>query len=258
MSYFEQLSMRQKRVVAAVCAAGLFVIAIATLVDDIFARRWDEVALNGGLFVLAVTILVWIRYRPLTERFYGLVVGALVLDLIYVVAKGVGDGAALFWMYFVPPMTMYFLGYRKGLAVTAVIFVVTAMILFGVFGDLFYRYNLDMSLRFCLSFMFVAAITAALERAQENYSAQLVDRSAELEREKLLLENAMHEITILGGLLPICARCKRIRDDDDEWQEIEDYIATRSQADFTHSICPDCTDVLYPELELRKVSNLDT
>ena len=48
------------------------------------------------------------------------------------------------------------------------------------------------------------------------------------------------EVKQLEGLLPICVFCKKIRDDKDEWQPIEGYIAQRSEADFTHGICPDC------------------
>jgi len=53
--------------------------------------------------------------------------------------------------------------------------------------------------------------------------------------------------------LPICASCKRIRNDDNAtWQQIEEYIATHSEADFTHGICPDCARRLYPELYQKK------
>ena len=56
------------------------------------------------------------------------------------------------------------------------------------------------------------------------------------------------EVKILEGLLPICASCKRIRDDDGKWQKLEKYLIEHSEADFTHTICPDCKDELYPEL----------
>ncbi len=55
------------------------------------------------------------------------------------------------------------------------------------------------------------------------------------------------QIKALRGLLPICASCKKIRDDQGYWKEIESYIGERSEARFTHSICPACTQELYPE-----------
>lgn len=60
-------------------------------------------------------------------------------------------------------------------------------------------------------------------------------------------EEALAEIKVLTGLLPICAACKRIRDDVGYWQQIETYITTHSDAEFSHSICPDCARRLYPE-----------
>jgi len=62
------------------------------------------------------------------------------------------------------------------------------------------------------------------------------------------LRDALAKIKTLKGLLPICASCKKIRDDKGYWSKIETYISERSDADFTHSICPECRIKLYPEL----------
>lgn len=82
----------------------------------------------------------------------------------------------------------------------------------------------------------------------------LVKYRAAKEREKLIveLENALFQVKKLSGLLPICAACKKIRDEKGGWQQIEDYIATHSEADFSHSICPQCAQKLYPELYADK------
>ena len=56
------------------------------------------------------------------------------------------------------------------------------------------------------------------------------------------------EVDILEGMLPICASCKKIRDDKNEWQRLETYISKHSEATFTHGICPDCERKLYPDL----------
>lgn len=67
------------------------------------------------------------------------------------------------------------------------------------------------------------------------------------------LQKALQEVKTLSGLLPICSSCKRIRNDEDNrWQPIEHYIASHSEADFTHGICPDCARRLYPELYQNK------
>jgi len=80
-----------------------------------------------------------------------------------------------------------------------------------------------------------------------------VRKQIEEEREKLIheLQESINEVNTLHGLLPICANCKKIRDDKGYWHDVENYIARHSDADFSHSICPDCMDLLYPELSER-------
>jgi len=76
---------------------------------------------------------------------------------------------------------------------------------------------------------------------------------AEIEREKLIseLQNAMAEVKTLSGLLPICSHCKKIRDDQGYWQNVEEYVRQHTEAEFSHGICPDCIAKLYPELHAR-------
>jgi len=62
----------------------------------------------------------------------------------------------------------------------------------------------------------------------------------------LLTLKLSHEIRYLEGLLPICSSCKKIRDDHGNWFQIEGYISDHSDAEFSHSICPDCVEKLYP------------
>jgi len=72
---------------------------------------------------------------------------------------------------------------------------------------------------------------------------------AERERDRLIqeLQAAMASIKTLKGLLPICASCKKIRNDKGYWQQVESYLAEHSEVQFSHGICPDCMVKLYPE-----------
>jgi PAS domain S-box-containing protein len=71
----------------------------------------------------------------------------------------------------------------------------------------------------------------------------------EKERLRLIdeLKEALRRVKTLNGLLPICASCKKIRNDGGYWEQVETYIRSRSNAEFTHGICPDCVRQLYPE-----------
>lgn len=64
------------------------------------------------------------------------------------------------------------------------------------------------------------------------------------------LQDALNKVRTLSGLLPICASCKKIRDDKGYWNQIESYIHKHSDAEFSHGICPDCAKRLYPDLDL--------
>lgn len=77
----------------------------------------------------------------------------------------------------------------------------------------------------------------------------LLRRKAEEKREKAVAEKekALEQVKILRGFLPICSGCKKIRDDEGDWNHIEDYIVTHSEADFSHGMCPSCTKAMYPD-----------
>ena len=76
-------------------------------------------------------------------------------------------------------------------------------------------------------------------------------KKVEEEREKMVrdLQTALSEIKMLKGILPICASCKKIRDDQGFWNQVEIYIRDHSEAEFSHGICPDCMKKLYPDFD---------
>jgi len=75
--------------------------------------------------------------------------------------------------------------------------------------------------------------------------AVLVDRTAQQTR------TLQQEIKILRGILPICSFCKKIRNQDNTWEHIEQYVAERSEAQFSHGMCPDCLKEHYPDFFLE-------
>ncbi len=97
------------------------------------------------------------------------------------------------------------------------------------------------------------AITIAIARFDD--LMELRRLNAELQvgneaRERLILElqNALAQLKTLSGLLPICASCKKIRDDDGYWNQLEAYIQDHSEVVFSHGLCPECAKELYLEI----------
>lgn len=89
------------------------------------------------------------------------------------------------------------------------------------------------------------AITIALARFED--MMELHRLNVELQLRNMELEVALAKVKLLSGLLPICASCKKIRDDEGYWQQVEVYIKEHSEAQFSHGICPECMHKLYPE-----------
>ena len=76
-----------------------------------------------------------------------------------------------------------------------------------------------------------------------------------LEKKNQALQDALAKVKHLSGMLPICAACKRIRNDAGYWNIIENYIAQHSEAEFSHGICPDCIKELYPDLHQQLITD---
>jgi DNA-binding response OmpR family regulator len=79
-------------------------------------------------------------------------------------------------------------------------------------------------------------------RARIQVGERVVELQTALADRVKMLEEAIVKIKTLQGLLPICSYCKKIRNDQDYWQQIETYVAEHTQAEFTHGICPDCLE----------------
>ncbi len=76
---------------------------------------------------------------------------------------------------------------------------------------------------------------------------ELIEGHLQLLQTTALLQDALLQVKTLQGLLPICSHCKKIRNDQGYWQQIEAYLGQHSEVQFTHSICPDCMRKYYPE-----------
>ena len=142
----------------------------------------------------------------------------------------------------------------------------------GVFPGLpVYPYPKDFKIRFFTTYAIVAAVAFWFEHFRETYRTGMETKCVELETERTRLEfeilerrrtesekehaitqlkDALAQVRVLRGLLPICSSCKQIRDEHGNWTQIEAYIDERSEAKFSHGICPDCARRLYPDFRI--------
>ena len=90
-------------------------------------------------------------------------------------------------------------------------------------------------------------LNAELRAHKDNLEVQVQQRTGELRQETERLQEALANVRTLSGLIPICAHCKKIRDDKGYWNQLEIFIQKNSDALFSHGLCPDCVQELYPE-----------
>ena len=95
-------------------------------------------------------------------------------------------------------------------------------------------------------FLFLLVLIGYAKKTRD--SRRLLEATnGQLQALNLELQENIREVKTLSGLLPICAKCKKIRDDDGYWQQLEGYISKHTSATFSHGICPHCAVELYPE-----------
>lgn len=112
---------------------------------------------------------------------------------------------------------------------------------------------------FLISKQFSHAYYSAAKNAKElaelnqNLESIVEKRTQDLSMRNRELEEALHEVKTLSGLLPICAHCKKIKDDNGYWERIEEYFEAHADIDFSHGLCPDCAHELYPDIDMSDV-----
>jgi hypothetical protein len=152
-------------------------------------------------------------------------------------------------------------GRRTAWIVLAIAISLQALRRFIVFYNLlfehaYYTDTFDDLVTFAISLLmvggmaFIAPLFLAIKRSEEvlqRANARAAEEQAT--REKLIneLQDALAKIRTLKGLIPICASCKKVRNDKGFWEQVEVYIKDHSEAEFTHGICPDCFKKLYPK-----------
>lgn len=87
-------------------------------------------------------------------------------------------------------------------------------------------------------------------RARVQAGQRIIEMQDKIQLQVKELQQAIKQIQTLHGILPICSFCKKIRDDTGYWEQVEVYVRNHSDADFSHSICPNCLKENYPEIDI--------
>ena len=188
---------------------------------------WMTFGVGAFLGVTLVLLPFWARVWHLFRA----ALGCAVLQILFHIATGKSEGIAFLWLYTLPVMAFFLFGIREGIAWVLTSSVLVVGLFFGDLGS--HPYPTSVGARFLITYGIVSLLAYSLEANRlRQYRALLAEKTS--------LEGVLAQIETLRGLLPICAVCKRVRDDRGSWNQIETYIRQHSRAEFQHSRCPDC------------------
>jgi hypothetical protein len=231
---------RRMALVNAFCMI-IFAFSAIMAVVNAFAGDPRFMLLVAGLAVMAGVSI----YLNHLARHPGLSTALILLAVngiaIYLVATGGYRTYGTLWLFFIPVLVLFSFGLRVGLASMGSLIAVCAL-LFLYPGDalLAYDYSLGFRIRYLVALTGVTLFSAVAEHSRKIVHERLQRRNRQLEK-------ALREVRELSGLIPICASCKKVRDDEGYWNEVEVYMSRHSDMDFSHSLCPECMARLYPE-----------
>ena len=239
-----EIEKTRKRFFAYLCFGLTVPILSVFLIVDFLEGDWAEILLNIITILIFFTCVFVLKKWKVDIWVYRFGLLFISVAFLFNVAIGAGKGTAIFWLYLFPLVYLYYMGKKEGVYAIILFFLSLSILLLNAFPIVTYAYNTGTSLRYLASFILVSLIAYAFEASREKYGSLLLDSHHQLAEEKQHLEQALKELKRLSGLLPICANCKKIRNDKGYWQQVEIYIREHSEAVFSHGICPDCAEKL--------------
>lgn len=198
---------------------------------------WYTFSMAGLLSV----IMLIARKAQDGRNTYRVRMAGLSLFLLYLIAFGTDARGDILWFFIYPLISFFIFGLGEGIFwITMTMIPVFIIMLFPSLTNAFV-FPSDFILRFIVSIVIITFVAGLLESLRLYFYSQL-------EKQKIELEIALGNVKTLSGLIPICATCKKIRDDKGYWQAVEQYIATHTDVLFSHGICNDCLRKSEPEI----------
>lgn len=233
----------------------IFIIVAAIFIPlNISLGIWTLVYVEIGMIFFALSMFYALRNKENLDKcslLFVLVGSAWSIIAALMPAK---DYTTFVWNAYVPAFTFFLLGKRRGFILTSV-YLPTIIGVF-IFRNYFYesQQSFVVKLNIITYIVFISLLYMYYESTRAHTEAFLIDdiekrKKTEAEKVELIksLEDALCEVKNLSGLLPVCSNCKKIRDDGGYWNKLEVFIEERSEAQFSHGICPECASELYPE-----------
>lgn len=257
-SYFEYIESRRCFLLK-VFLVMLIVIAVIFIPINISLGDWTLAYVEMGMIPFSSIMFYFLR-EPKNTAVCSLIfvlVGAL-LSLIASCLPS-SDYTIFVWNAFVPALAFFLLGKRRAVSICCIyIPVIMGVFIYRNFYGAGEHQSIEIVSNLTLYILFVSVLYMYYESTRAHTESLLVNdiearMRTEAKNSALIsdLKEALAEVKSLRGLLPVCSCCKKIRDDKGYWNKLEVFIEERSDAQFSHGMCPDCAQDLYPDVDVN-------
>lgn len=247
-----ELSNEEKRkrfYVFVIVTITIFILSGYGLIHFISSGGIDNSWVDILAAIFLVIIVLILRKSKNGKVVYRSTMVAVSCLLLYNILIGLYDGGDILWFYMYPFIVFILFGFKEGFLWNFSIMVLVFIILLFPDYTNSYHFSPEFKFRLILSLLMISFMAGLIETLRSKFYNQIRQKNIELQA-------ALNNIKSLQGLLPICSHCKKIRDDSGYWNKIESYVQKHSEAEFSHSMCPDCSDELYGDedwyVEMKK------
>lgn len=237
----------KRRFFSLIVSAGLPFILVFFITDYIEGDI-IELAVDAVIGLILLVSFIAVRKTDADLLIFRIFITLISLAFLYGVSIGSGKETILYWVIILPMVFMFFFGAKEGATWVLIFFFILCVLIFNPLSLDLYNYPIAKSFRYLVAFLFLSIFTFGFESSRYRFRETLIKEHNELVRERDKLEEALEEIKTLQGIVPICSFCKKIRDDEGYWSQVENYVTEHTHAEFSHSICPDCAKKHYQGL----------
>ncbi|MCF7942612.1 MAG: hypothetical protein K9M84_13445 [Spirochaetia bacterium] len=217
------------------------IFAAASIYYLIYDLRIFTILLVSGISILAMHLLRHRTGRPCTYRF---LCGFLSIQLLLLLYIQQGYLLNFLFVMLFPVVFFVLLGLTEGLIWSSVFAVPVVLIFVIRYLHVLPRQYDNHLMNAGLLIAAYATIVYSIYREASTY--EIINRELQISNDQL--SQAMNEIRVLKGILPVCSHCKRIRTEEGQFIDPDEYISSHTDSQITHSLCPDCIRELYPEM----------
>lgn len=224
--------MRFAKMYCAVAIASLIAFGTANLISgNIFGF-----CLEYGVGFFLIFALLLLRHSGNLDRAQSHILFSLSIVLSYLLISGGVGRTGIFWWFTFPVASFFFCGRKRGWIWIGVLLTeAVAIMFFNNILPLGVPYSFIELRQFVVTFFVLSFVLQHYEVTRNDYEVAIRKNMKEL-------EIAGKNIKTLKGLIPICASCKKIRDDKGYWQQVETYVSKHTEADFSHGYCDECAE----------------